>query len=122
MDQQYIDEAQLRVLYAAGHSQAEIARQLGIPSSTLRDKIKALGLTRGAPHQSSQSLEELVTWWEHRKVTLAQSNDASRDTERTTFHVEKRWIEAIRRQADIDHLTITQVVNRAFEAFFTDLR
>ena len=120
MDQQYIDEAQLRALYAAGHSQAEIARQLGIPPSTLRDKIKALGLTRGAPHQSSQSLEELVAWWEHRKATLAQASDASRETERTTFHVEKRWIDAIRRQADLDHLTITQVVNRAFETFFTE--
>ena len=34
--------------------------------------------------------------------------------------IERRWIEAIRFQADIDHLTITQVVNRAFETFFTN--
>ena len=50
--------------------------------------------------------------------TLEQASDASRETERTTFHVEKRWIEAIRRQADLDHLTITQVVNEAFRQHF----
>ena len=65
-------------------------------------------------------LTEIVTWWQDRKTTLLQAHDTSRDTERTTFHVERRWVEAIRRQADLDHLTITQVVNRAFERFFTD--
>jgi hypothetical protein len=65
-------------------------------------------------------LTELVTWWQERKATLHQARDASRETERTTFHVERRWVETIRRQADLDHLTITQVVNRAFETFFTE--
>jgi hypothetical protein len=41
--------------------------------------------------------------------------------ERTTFHVERRWIEDIRRQADLDHLTITQVVNEAFRQHFESL-
>jgi len=63
-------------------------------------------------------LQELVMWWQERKATLLQTNDASRETERTTFHVERRWIEAIRRQADLDHLTITQVVNEAFRQYF----
>ena len=66
------------------------------------------------------TLQELAAWWKGRKATLDQANDASRETERTTFHVEKRWIEAIRRQANLDGLTITQVVNRAFATFFTD--
>ena len=42
-------------------------------------------------------LQEIVSWWQERKATLLQTNDASRETERTTFHVEQRWIEAIRR-------------------------
>ena len=67
------------------------------------------------------ALEELVAWWQDRKATLAQTSDASRDTERTTFHVERRWVEAIRRQADVDHLTITQVVNEAFRRHFEGL-
>jgi len=41
--------------------------------------------------------------------------------ERTTFHVERRWIEAIRRQANLDGLTITQVVNQAFRQHFERL-
>jgi hypothetical protein len=65
-------------------------------------------------------LQELVTWWQERKATLRQAREASRKTARTTFHVERRWVEAIRRQADLDHLTITQVVNRAFETCFTE--
>jgi len=64
------------------------------------------------------ALQEIVAWWEGRKATLEQANDASRETERTTFHVERRWVEAIRRQADLDHLTITQVVNEAFRHCF----
>lgn len=64
------------------------------------------------------TLQELAAWWEDRKATIAKIANATQETERTTFHVEKRWIEAIRRQADIDHLTITQVVNRAFATFF----
>jgi hypothetical protein len=63
-------------------------------------------------------LQELVTWWQERKATLHQESDASRKTERTTFHVEQRWIDAIRRQADLDHLSITQVVNEAFRRSF----
>ena len=64
------------------------------------------------------ALQEIVAWWEGRKATLEQASDASRETERTTFHVERRWVEAIRRQADLDHLTITQVVNEAFRQHF----
>jgi hypothetical protein len=63
-------------------------------------------------------LTEIVTWWQERKATLHQTSDANRETGRTTFHVERRWIEAIRRQADLDHLTITQVVNEAFRQHF----
>ena len=46
------------------------------------------------------------------------TSDTTQDTERITFHVERRWIEAIRRQADLDGLTITQVVNEAFRRHF----
>ena len=63
-------------------------------------------------------LQELVIWWQGRKDTLAQACDTTQETERMTFHVERRWIEAIRRQADLDGLTITQVVNQAFRHHF----
>jgi predicted DNA binding CopG/RHH family protein len=59
-------------------------------------------------------LQALVTWWQERKATLHQASDASRKTQRTTFHVEQRWINAIRRQAALDGMTYTQIVNEAF--------
>ena len=67
------------------------------------------------------TLEELVAWWQGRKAALAQASDVTQETERITFHVERRWIEAIRRQADLDSLTITQVVNEAFKQYFDGL-
>jgi len=63
-------------------------------------------------------LEELVAWWQDRKAILTQASDSTQETERITFHVERRWIEAIRRQADLDGLTITQVVNKVFRDHF----
>ena len=64
------------------------------------------------------ALQEMVAWWQSRKATITQACDATQETERITFHVERRWIEAIRRQADLDGLTITQVVNEAFRQHF----
>jgi len=64
------------------------------------------------------ALQEIIAWWQTRKDTLAQASDITQETDRITFHVERRWIEAIRRQADLDSLTITQVVNEAFRQHF----
>ena len=84
--------------------------------------------TEGIPQVYSEQLitmindlQELVIWWQERKATLHQASDASQQTDRITFHVERRWIEAIRRQADLDSLTITQVVNEAFKQYFDGL-
>ena len=62
-------------------------------------------------------LQELVSWWQERKATPHQASDTSKQR-RTTFHVEQRWIEAIRRQADLDGFTYTQIVNEAFRQYF----
>lgn len=71
------------------------------------------------PETALADLQEMLAWWRARKETVQAANDASRETERITFHVERRWIELIRRQANLDGRTITQVVNQAFMAFFT---
>ena len=67
------------------------------------------------------ALQEMVAWWQSRKAALEQAQDASRQTERITFHVEQRWIEKIRRQADLDGFTYTQIVNEAFRQYFEGL-
>jgi hypothetical protein len=64
------------------------------------------------------ALQEMAAWWQSRKDTLTQACDTTQETERITFHVERRWTEAIRRQADLDGLTITHVVNQAFRHHF----
>src|SRR5262249_49648691 len=68
-----------------------------------------------------QDLQDMLAWWRARKATIQPVNDTStgRDTERITFHVERRLINLIRRKADLDGQTITQVVNQAFLGFFT---
>jgi transposase len=131
-----IDEQQLRSLHQQGLSQQAIATRLNTSKATVARKIKALGF--GIPVQESaesppqvdsgpsevlreappDELAELKQWWQERQAALAQASDASRQTERMTFHVEHRWIEALRRQADLDGLTYTQVVNAAFRQYF----
>jgi hypothetical protein len=64
------------------------------------------------------AIQKIVAWWESRKASIARASDATRETGRITFHVECRWIEAIRRQADLDSLTITDMVNEAFRQHF----
>jgi Winged helix-turn-helix DNA-binding len=137
MDHMSLTDAQLKTLYEEkGLSPGEIAQRTGLPKSTLNARMKALRLTRKrAPANSTPAihlepltppqiaaLPELLDWWQRRQATLAAAAEGERQTERVTFHVEKRWIDAIRRQADLDHATITQIVNRAFQAFFTDRR
>ena len=65
-------------------------------------------------------LRELVDWWRDRRAALQPSQEASRKTERVTFDVEQRWLEAIRRQADRDGTTTTHVVHQVFQAFFSE--
>jgi hypothetical protein len=141
MDRAPVDTDKILTLHAEGLSYAEMARRLGIPPSTLRDRIKALGLShsRVTPPTVSPStampqaipqasdvrlitmisdLQELVAWWQERKAALEHASDGSRTTQRFTVHVEQRWIDAIRRKSDLDHLTYTQIVNDAFRHYF----
>jgi Homeodomain-like domain len=140
MDRAPVDADKILALHAEGLSQTEIARRLDIPPSTLRDRLKKLGLsgfpvtapaappTTGIPQAIPQSdvrlismisdLQELVAWWQERKTALEHASDGSRTTQRFTVHVEKRWIDAIRRKSDLDHLTYTQIVNDAFLYYF----
>src|SRR6185295_14659759 len=114
MDRTALTDAQLKTLYEEkGLSPGEIAHRTGLPKSTLNARIKALGLTR--KHAAATrppaiamdtltqpqiaALPELLDWWQRRQETRAAAAEGARQTERVTFHVEKRWIDAIRRQA-----------------------
>jgi hypothetical protein len=71
----------------------------------------------GIPAAVLDDLQAMLTWWKERQEAL-QTRGTDSETQRITFHVQRLWIECIRRQADRDGLTITEVVNQAFRNHF----
>ena len=132
------DETLLRDFHAQGFSQRTMARLLNLSPSTVAKRLTQLGLsapvdppprvsTTRRPHGHPEipapmlnDLRELVDWWRGRREALQPSPDASRKTERVTLDVEQRWLEALRRQAELDGTTMTQVVHQVFQAFFAE--
>jgi DNA-binding Lrp family transcriptional regulator len=123
-----ITDAELQELLNQKLSQTEISRRTGIPRSTLRRRIKkfnALNAYLSNPildqdPEANEDLRELLEWWNARKRALQIRDDLHQETERKTYHVQKRYIEAIQRAADLEHVSITEIVNRAFKQFFDD--
>jgi transcriptional regulator with XRE-family HTH domain len=124
-----ITDAELQQLVSEGLSQNEIARRTGIPRSTLRRRIKKLDAlnaylsnpTLDQDPEANEDLRELLEWWNARKRALQIRDDLHQETERKTYHVQKRYIEAIQRAADLEHVSITEIVNRAFKQFFDEV-
>jgi DNA-binding Lrp family transcriptional regulator len=129
-----ITDAELQQLLNERLSQKEIAQRTGIPRTTLRRRLEEigvpkvnkgvhLGLSMGTPPptaltESWDELVEMLAWWRARKHALQTDDDTEQETERKTYHVEKRYIEAIQRAADLEHVSITEIVNRAFAHYF----
>jgi hypothetical protein len=135
-----IDEKRLRRLLAQGKSQREIAQALKIPRSSLQRVIKNLdgssSLTPLSPAPaisppvvdtgtlSPAELEavksdfwEMVQWWRDRKMKQVHKS-VPRDLQRQTYHVERRYIELIKHEAETEGVSITEVVNRALRGYF----
>jgi len=63
-------------------------------------------------------LQALAHWWQERQH-LAQQDDApDRQLVRQTYHIEQRYIDAVRREADLTRESYAAVVNRAFARYF----
>jgi transcriptional regulator with XRE-family HTH domain len=141
---QDVDQKQLRKLLAEKLPQREIARRLNIARSTLQRIIK--GMDAEVPAQASASASgnglpvvdtgkltpaeadavrddfwEVIEWWRERRVQRAQDS-IPRETARQTYHVEKRFIRLIHREAEAEGVSITEVINRAFRGYFEGLR
>jgi hypothetical protein len=67
---------------------------------------------------SWDDLKAMLDWFKERKRAPRIAWDAERETQRQTYHVEKRYIEAIRRASDLERVSIAEIVNRAFEYYF----
>ena len=133
-----ITDAELQQLLSEGISQNEIARRINISRSTLRRRLKTMGTPQattdtsdeGTPKvyagiqtavefaESWDEFQEMLAWWRERKRTLQTEADTDQETERKTYHVQKRYIEAIQRAADLEHVSIMEIVNRAFGFYF----
>ena len=70
--------------------------------------------------QSWGELQEVLDWWRERKQSLALTLDATRKRRRQTYHVEERYIDAIRRAADLERTDLADIVNRAFARYFAE--
>ena len=139
-----IDDAKIIELVRQGLSQRAIADQLKIPRSTLRRHLeKQKGVpeeTYGTPYWASEGVpevhqgfpsaadlaqswgevQEVLDWWRERKQSLARTLDETRKRRRQTYHVEERYIEAIRRAADLERTDLAEIVNRAFARYFVE--
>ena len=125
--ERHIDAQQLQELLDQGLSERTIARELDVPRTTLKRHIDRL---RGTPivHKGVQTPEaltavqedlvELAAWWRERKRLAQAPLRSEEETQRQTYHVQKRFIEAIKREAELERVSITEIVNRAFQQFF----
>ena len=60
----------------------------------------------------------MLAWWRRRKHLLAQANDAPAPTERWTLHVEKPFIKRIKAEAEAEHVTVTEAINRIIRHYY----
>src|SRR5712691_4464633 len=132
-----ITDAELQNFISEGLTQIEIVRRTGMARTTLRRRLEKLSTPKvdigvqneGIPNvydstqiskqatETEDELQELLTWWRERKLTVQMRDDPEQETERKTYHVQKRYIDAIQRAADLERVSIMEIVNRAFKQF-----
>jgi hypothetical protein len=59
-------------------------------------------------------LADMLDWWRARQ----SAQESPEKLTRTTWHVAPRWVEAVRREADLTGESYAAVVNRAFATYF----
>jgi hypothetical protein len=64
------------------------------------------------------ALQALAHWWHERQRLAQQDEPPDRQLTRQTYHVEQRYIDAVKREADRTGESHAAVVNRAFARYF----
>ena len=64
-------------------------------------------------------LQALASWWQQRQHLAQEDESPDRKLVRQTYHIEQRYIEAVRRESDRTGESYAAVVNRAFARYFT---
>jgi len=63
-------------------------------------------------------LQAIAHWWHERQRLAQQDETPDRKLVRQTYHIEQRYIDAVRREADRTGESYAAVVNRAFARYF----
>jgi hypothetical protein len=63
-------------------------------------------------------LQALASWWQERHHLAQEDDTPDRKLVRQTYHIEQRYIEAVRRESDRTGESYAAVVNRAFARYF----
>jgi hypothetical protein len=64
------------------------------------------------------ALRALAHWWHERQRLAQQDETPDRQLTRQTYHVEQRYIDAVKQEADRTGESHAAVVNRAFARYF----
>jgi hypothetical protein len=136
----FVDVEAAQRLKDKGLSTAEIARQLQTPVSTLKDHLRralparptivyngsstevhkggAANVHIDIPLSDLADFQEVLAWWRKRKHLLSAANESHAPTERWTLHIEKPFIEKIKAEAEAEHVTVTEVINRIIRHYY----
>lgn len=128
----FVDVEAAHRLKSQGVPPAEIARQLKIPTSTLKDHlkrslpVKTTDVYKGGaakvhidiPLSDLADFQEVLAWWRKRKHLLSKANESPALTERWTLHIEKPFIEKIKAEAEAEHVTVTETINRIIRHYY----
>ena len=63
-------------------------------------------------------LQALAYWWHERQSRAQQDEPPDRQLVRQTYHIEQRYIDAVKREGDRTGESYAAVVNRAFARYF----
>jgi hypothetical protein len=89
-----------------------VAPRVASPPAALSPQLAA-ELTAAWP-----DLQALAHWWHERQRLAQQDETPDRKLVRQTYHIEQRYIDAVRREADRTGESYAAVVNRAFARYF----
>jgi len=67
---------------------------------------------------SMDEIRELLRWWRARQQFVERAEDPRWDTALHTYHIAKPYISMIKRQAEFECTTQTEIINRALQQFF----
>src|SRR5438874_1847240 len=95
-----------------GADEPEVAPRAPSPPAALSPALAA-DLTAAWP-----DLQALAHWWQERHRLAQEDDTPERKLVRQTYHIEQRYIEAVRRESDRTGESYAAVVNRAFARYF----